>query len=116
MREIKFRAWNSISKGMKTNQQTIELMAEGNPCEYQIMQYAGKKDKNGVEIYESDIVEYTTKRYGKLIKHVSEIIFKDGSFLLKNNKTCVHDFATYSIFGLSCVIGNIYENAELLNG
>lgn len=129
-RDIKFRAWIKIDEGLMISQSSksdFMMVSNGDGFgivydyedwlkdeQFEIMQYTGKKDKNGVEIYEGDIVEYNTKRYGRLIKHKSEIIFKDGCYMFKNNKTSIYDFATYSLFGICKVIGNIYENPELL--
>ena len=81
-----------------------------------IMQFTGLTDKNGVEIYESDIVkfgdnpihgntyckvEYSSKR-GQYI-----YIFLDGQY--KDKCTDMHDeWRSYT------VIGNIYQNPEFM--
>ena len=65
--------------------------------------YAGLKDKNGVEIYEGDIVK--AKFYGKEV--VGEIGFNSGCFLLWNS--CVSDNQLF-IFTDIEVIGNVWEN------
>jgi uncharacterized phage protein (TIGR01671 family) len=99
-----------------------------------IMQYTGLKDKNGKEIYEGDVVliddEYTEPilddgsgpRY--TIHHISEVSYEEGAaayivevrigadFLRKGLYTL--DEITKEGFDIE-VIGNIYENPELLN-
>lgn len=73
--------------------------------EVELMQYTGLKDKNGVEIYEGDIVRHATD------EGVYKIIFEDGGFYVKN--LFEYDFQTINEYPLE-VIGNIYENPELL--
>lgn len=142
MRELKFRAWYPATKQMlyfagkgmckeygtltfdwvDENEQPIQppwVTGEGKYLpegvydseSFELMQYTGLKDKNGKEIYEDDIV--TTKFYPEpyLVEWNNEGWIADGSMHPELNCTgwCLpHDDQIE-------VIGNIYENPEILN-
>ena len=73
------------------------------------LQFTGLKDKNGKEIYEGDIVSHSLDNSTIPLSVVS---FEDGMFVFSDK-----EYTTELIESLDyCeVIGNIYENSELLN-
>lgn len=82
----------------------------------EFMQSTGIKDKNGVEIYEGDVINYRNSFRNPMtgsgslsINRDFKIIFKDGEFKAKG-----FDIRLKNILNYSEVIGNIYENPELL--
>ena len=76
-------------------------------------QYTGLKDKNGKEIYEGDIIKYSHKAVGEIKR---EVRYKYGMYGIEGRHEGTQiPFA--NILGSEReVVGNIYENPELLEG
>ena len=132
MREIKFRAWLKENKKME-NVKTMGFTDKTIRClkknefinayllrrvsfdDVELMQYTGLRDKNGKEIYEGDIIKYKFP-YDKRIKHISPVKFleTEASFGIKDRYGNEIPLYTISANNYFEVIGNIYENKNLL--
>ena len=133
MRYIKFRAWDLDDKKMiypsicfnekYVLQLNCEYAGQFNGKTYDtvklpLMQFTGLTDKNGKEIYEFDIVEYYHNLHGSHIggKGIAHIRYNDDfarwQIAYKNiyEKEVWDDIDSKFLY----VIGNIYENPELL--
>lgn len=110
MREIKFRFYDNKDKEMiaPTKNERKDIIFEKwefNPKASELMQYTGLKDKNGTEIYEGDIVQTGWQGNEKGV-----VVFESSTY-------CVDSGNGYMYFNHPEsyeVIGNIYENPELL--
>lgn len=105
-REIKFKYWNSQKKGMyyKDTWNDFPLKVDENDV---WLEYTGLKDKSGVEIWQGDIVRMNKKNYEM---KWSDLLL---GFQLKELSDNPQKWVSFSTAKIE-VIGNIYENPELL--
>lgn len=148
-REIKFRAWDNENKYMVTSKQGVFTalrnsmnivrqddgyyndgdLLKPNKEKYSLMEFTGLHDKNGKEIYEGDIIEFSYDVFtGNFDTKVGRgtIEFIDGAFYIKpfeieGRKVKDTDneewFLLYTVNTDTLeVIGNVHENLELLGG
>ena len=130
MRNIKFRGksndewvYGLLLKSDKDDKYLIQSDHEKCKCcgkelekyfltnEKTIGQYSGLNDKSGKEIYEGDIVKVFTNKEWR----IGKIIYEHSEFTIDvtNNKDLKYG-RTSIIENLTEVIGNIYDNPELL--
>ncbi|EAU00370.1 YopX family protein [Campylobacter curvus] len=128
MKEIKFRAWDVLNKKMLNWGEVFHLPAweifPGTPEQraFEVMQYTGLKDRNGKEIYEGDILEFRANPFDRK-RDLFQVVFKDGGFRDEWNNY-IGQYLPPDIrnkqggrvrLNEACeIIGNIYENPELL--
>ncbi len=136
MREIKFRAWGKNSKeflqdknGYGLTLKEIQNISDIDLWEFQ--QFTGLKDKNGKDIYEGDIIEFTDKWEWYRGQYAIKMLFadKEEKEILKKQydnepmerrvvELETFDGINFSKYDLEQgrweVIGNIFENPDLI--
>lgn len=128
-REIKFRAWNKLSREMYSYMDEMCISSIGKGAmmydcidgvhdyldEIELMQFTGLKDKNDKEIYEGDIVVF--RYYDRCTNFV--VLFYDGGFVQEHcDKLNPADYEETKTIWYGWdeveVVGNVHENPEML--
>ena len=123
---IRYRAWDKHVKKIRKvteihfDDNLIYLKAnngKGYYCSFsdiELMQSTGLKDKNGVEIYEGDLVQNGRGEIGYVTYLLQEtgfvVVLKNTDYRLGHRNTG----ESYDMAYWHEIIGNIYENPELL--
>jgi uncharacterized phage protein (TIGR01671 family) len=120
-REIQFRAWEHDRKKMCYGYETYIFEAEKN--NYPLMQFTGLQDKNGKPIFEGDILKSEFVNCYFAIEYNNEAACYDWYVLTETKKqgaalaNSIEESpakAGKPFMQIVEVIGNIYENPELL--
>ena len=123
----KIRAWDKQDERMSYGEveyfddsinYRFDHFCTGADEDVEFMQSTGLKDKNGVEIFERDIVNY--------VKSFTNPMTGSGSLSINKNLRIIFKDAEFTADGIDIrlkkivshmeVIGNIYDNPELLKG
>lgn len=137
MRPDKFKVWNKIEKRWEQNWCSVYICDNGDVFDddfmseadtpyleirstrkkLEIVWFTGLADKNGKEIYEGDVVSVPDdyERWGFMAGEKREIYFSDGCFRLKPKKGNDRGHTIEDGMNECKVIGNRFENPELLN-
>lgn len=130
MREVKYRAWWGKTMCevtcidfahnecfLKYQQQTtndcIEKIVPLN--EVKMMQWTGLKDKNETDIYEGDIIKSEYIFEDSIYGDVGLVVFKNYKWIVEIPSAGDDELLDYENHNIG-IIGNIYENPELLEG
>jgi uncharacterized phage protein (TIGR01671 family) len=119
-REVKFRAWDKRVKKMRSwsylinNRLLAPLLVNGCNGEMVAMQSTEFSDRNGVEIWDGDVVECV-----RMIDQTLDYFGGDNNpikYIVKFEQGCWHIGNTplHWVYEEFLVIGNIYENPNLL--
>lgn len=121
---IKFRVWDKEENKMwnvetlyiedewvKVNDGSIYEVTKDLTSNYYLMQSTGLKDKNGVEIYEGDIVK-------NVYDEIYLVKWLDAGFYLEERYNGGFDYHELHLDNTDCefeVIGNVFEDKNLLS-
>lgn len=130
MREIKFRAWDTKERKWVEPTDCKYFFEADIQSQYFwlaplpntiLMQYTGQKDKNGIEVYEGDIVREVDTipgtrivEWGKVVTWLGSTDVPEMVGWMQRRIDKRYDSSPLYIYDTTEVIGNICENPELL--
>lgn len=120
-RKIAFRVWDKKDKLWVAGWSIGQAGVQTETSNKVFMQYTGLQDKNGKEIYEGDVMPIVIENLGESIKTVNGVVkFEQGQWNIEYLHPFQKEIYLANLYSLleraeKEVIGNIYENPELLN-
>jgi hypothetical protein len=115
-RVLKFRAWDKVNllmrladgedNGPSSDTEWIGMTELAHRYEKKgwiLMQFTGLLDRNGKEIYEGDVIEF--------LDGIDKVLFDSDRAMFRGRNTVLTSSTKYDVK----VIGNIYQDSELLN-
>jgi len=114
-RPIKFRAWDKESQRIVGWQEIhdqwgVEYLDDGLA---EIMQFTGRTDRTGTEVYEGDIIEYQAQEDGRWITVRATVKWADDLLMWDTDDKYRISLATTLQMRGAHVVGNIWENGDV---
>lgn len=103
-----------LKKGLHSQDEFVEWLHQ----HFYPMQYTGLQDKNGKDIYEGDIIGEPVYMFGTNVVHHWSKEIVEWRNVIERNRDHIRNLSGFIIHGLPnnyVVLGNIYENPELVD-
>ena len=120
-RKIAFRVWDKKDKLWVAGWSIGQAGVQTETSNKVFMQYTGLQDKNSKEIYEGDVMPIVIENLGESIKTVNGVVkFERGQWNIEYFHPFQKEMYLANLYSLleraeKEVIGNLYENPELLD-
>lgn len=112
MREIKFAAWDGFE--MVEGLSLAEASNLVKVRDVQLLLWTGLKDKNGKDIYEAYICRIEFETNLGVVPELGEVVWLDNEARYTIKSSLPDILETNSLSQPPIIVGNIYENPELL--
>ncbi|MGR5954099.1 YopX family protein [Bacillus paranthracis] len=102
---------DNLNAWLSYGELAIYRVDDGEYTQLKNLQYAEIRDSEGIEIYEGDICKRTVFAFGEPRKFVGQVMMFEGCWWIDNGTAAVPLWNEMHILE---IVGNIYENPELL--